>query len=74
MDFKNQKDLFREALESDFSISEIQQIWRQILTHFLSISPIEQIAMGDHQFSPQDQKQLMELLIGLEKRNLFSIL
>ena len=53
-DFKVQKDLFKEALISDFSMSEIQQIWRQILTHFLSISPIEQISMGQHhQFPPK---------------------
>ena len=64
MDFKDQKDLFREALVSDFSISEIQQIWRQILTHFLSISPIEQIAMGDHQFSLQQSK----VIDGIVKR------
>ena len=33
-DFKVQKDLFKDALLSDFSVSEIQQIWRQILDHF----------------------------------------
>jgi len=64
MDFKDQKDLFREALASDFSMSEIQHIWRQILTHFLSISPIEQIAMGDHQFSLQQSK----VIDGIVKR------
>ena len=64
MDFKDQKDLFREALASNFSMSEIQHIWRQILTHFLSISPIEQIAMGDHQFSLQQSK----VIDGIVKR------
>ena len=64
IDFKDQKDLFREALASNFSMSEIQHIWRQILTHFLSISPIEQIAMGDHQFSLQQSK----VIDGIVKR------
>ena len=67
-DFKVQKDLFKEALTSDFSMSEIQQIWRQILDHFLSISPIEQISMGDHQFSLQESKIINGIL------TIFSIL
>lgn len=71
IDFKDQKDLFREALASDFSISEIQQIWRQVLTHFLSISPIEQIAMGDHQFSPQESKVIDGIVNRLRKKEPF---
>lgn len=71
MDFKDQKDLFREALASDFSMSEIQHIWRQILTHFLSISPIEQIAMGDHQFSIQQSKVIDGIVKRLRKKEPF---
>jgi hypothetical protein len=37
LDFKEQKDLFKVALEEQFTLNEIQQIWRQILAHFLSI-------------------------------------
>lgn len=70
-DFKDQKDLFREALISDFSISEIQQIWRQILTHFLSISPIEQISMDDHQFSLQESKVIDGIVKRLKKQEPF---
>jgi release factor glutamine methyltransferase len=70
-DFKDQKDLFREALISDFSMSEIQQIWRQILTHFLSISPIEQISMGDHQFSLQESKIINGIVKRLQNKEPF---
>ncbi|MBG39195.1 MAG: protein-(glutamine-N5) methyltransferase, release factor-specific [Cryomorphaceae bacterium] len=70
-DFKDQKDLFKEALASDFSMSEIQQIWRQILTHFLSISPIEQIAMGDHQFSLQESKIIERIVERLQNKEPF---
>ena len=70
-DFKVQKDLLKEALMSDFSMSEIQQIWRQILTHFLSISPIEQISMGDHQFSLQESKIINGILKRLKKKEPF---
>ena len=70
-DFKVQKDLLKEALMSDFSMSEIQQIWRQILTHFLSISPIEQISMGDHQFSLQESKIINGILKRLKNKEPF---
>ena len=70
-DFKDQKDLFKEALASDFSMSEIQQIWRQILTHFLSISPIEQIAMSDHQFSLQESKIIERIVQRLQNKEPF---
>ncbi|OUT71251.1 MAG: protein-(glutamine-N5) methyltransferase, release factor-specific [Crocinitomicaceae bacterium TMED16] len=70
-DFKVQKDLFKEALTSDFSMSEIQQIWRQILDHFLSISPIEQISMGDHQFSLQESKIINGILKRLQNKEPF---
>tara|TARA_B100001287_G_scaffold233022_1_gene204315 strand:- start:7272 stop:8159 length:888 start_codon:yes stop_codon:yes gene_type:complete len=70
-DFKVQKDLFKEALIADFSISEIQQIWRQILSHFLSISPIEQISMGDHRFSLQESKIINEVVERLQNKEPF---
>lgn len=70
-DFKDQKDLFKEALAPYFSMSEIQQIWRQILTHFLSISPIEQIAMGDHQFSLQESKIIERIVERLQNKEPF---
>ena len=72
-DFKDQKDLFKEALASDFSMSETQQIWRQILTHFLSISPIEQIAMGDHQFSLQESKIIERIVERLQNKEPFQL-
>ena len=70
-DFKVQKDLFKEALLSDFSVSEIQQIWRQTLTHFLSFSAIEQISMGDHQFSLQESKIIERVLKRLQDKEPF---
>jgi len=70
-DFKVQKDLFKEALLSDFSVSEIQQIWRQTLTHFLSFSAIEQISMGDHQFSLQESKIIERVLKRLQNKEPF---
>ena len=69
--FKVQKDLFKEALLSDFSVSEIKQIWRQILAHFLSISPIDQISMGDHQFSLQESKIINGILKRLQDKEPF---
>ena len=70
-DFKVQKYLFKEALLSDFSVSEIKQIWRQILAHFLSISPIDQISMGDHQFSLQESKIINGILKRLQDKEPF---
>ena len=70
-EFKVQKNLFKEALLSDFSVSEIQQIWRQILAHFLSISPIDQISMGDHQFSLQESKIINGILKRLQDKEPF---
>lgn len=69
--FKVQKDLFKETLLLDFSISEIQQIWRQILAHFLNLSPIEQISMGDHQFSFQESKIINGILKRLQNKEPF---
>ena len=44
--FRNQKSLFQTALEHSFSSSEIQLMWRQILSLFLGISTTDQILMG----------------------------
>ena len=69
--FKVQKDLFKEALLSDFSVSEIKQIWRQTLAHFLSFSAIEQISMGDHQFSLQESKIIERVLKRIQDKEPF---
>ena len=71
VDFKVQKDIFKSALEKDFSITEIQQIWRQILIHFLSISPIEQISMGSHQFSAAETKVINNIVQRLHNKEPF---
>ena len=71
VDFKVQKDIFKRALEKDFSITEIQQIWRQILIHFLSISPIEQISMGSHQFSAAEIKVINNIVQRLHNKEPF---
>jgi release factor glutamine methyltransferase len=71
VDFKVQKDIFKRALEKDFSITEIQQIWRQILIHFLSISPIEQISMGSHQFSAAETKVINNIVQRLHNKEPF---
>ncbi|MDB4606209.1 peptide chain release factor N(5)-glutamine methyltransferase [Crocinitomicaceae bacterium] len=71
VDFKVQKDIFKRALEKDFSITEIQQIWRQILIHFLSISPIEQISMGSHQFSAAESKVINNIVQRLHNKEPF---
>lgn len=71
VDFKVQKDIFKRALEKDFSITEIQQIWRQILIHFLSISPIEQISMGSHQFNAAETKVINNIVQRLHNKEPF---
>jgi release factor glutamine methyltransferase len=71
VDFKVQKDIFKRALEKDFSITEIQQIWRQILIHFLSISPIEQVSMGSHQFSAAETKVINNIVQRLHNKEPF---
>ena len=71
VDFKVQKDIFKRALEKDFSITEIQQIWRQILIHFLSISPIEQISMGSHQFSAAETNVINNIVQRLHNKEPF---
>ena len=43
---RRQKSLFKSALDVAFSDSEIQLMWRQILSHFLGISTTDQILMG----------------------------
>jgi hypothetical protein len=73
LDFKAQKDLFKDALEANFSLNEIQQIWRQILSQFLSIPPIEQISMGSHQFSTAESKIINNIIDRLKTMSLSSI-
>lgn len=71
LDFKEQKDLFKFALEEQFTLNEIQQIWRQILAHFLSIPPIEQISMGSHQFSVAESKIINNIIERLKNNEPF---
>jgi release factor glutamine methyltransferase len=71
LDFKEQKDLFKVALEEQFTLNEIQQIWRQILAHFLSIPPIEQISMGSHQFSGAESKIINNIIERLKNNEPF---
>lgn len=71
LDFKEQKDLFKVALEEQFTLNEIQQIWRQILAHFLSIPPIEQISMGSHQFSGAESEIINNIIERLKNNEPF---
>ena len=71
LDFKEQKDLFKVALEQQFTLHEIQQIWRQILAHFLSIPPIEQISMGSHQFSGAESEIINNIIERLKNNEPF---
>ena len=71
LDFKAQKDLFKDALEPNFSLNQIQQIWRQILSQFLSIPPIEQISMGSHQFSTAESKIINNIIDRLKNNEPF---
>lgn len=71
LDFKAQKDLFKDALEANFSLNEIQQIWRQILSQFLSIPPIEQISMGSHRFSTAESKIINKIIDRLKNNEPF---
>ena len=61
---RNHKALFQVALEDEFSSSEIQLMWRQILSQFLGISTSDQILMGKENLS-SDQVGVIE---GVLKR------
>ena len=58
-------------MEANFSLNEIQQIWRQILSQFLSIPPIEQISMGSHQFSTAESKIINKIIDRLKNNEPF---
>lgn len=61
---RNHKALFQVALEDEFSSSEIQLMWRQVLSQFLGISTSDQILMGKENLS-SDQVGVIE---GVLKR------